>query len=153
LKKTITSYEDLDVYQKLLELHLEIHRLTLTFPKFEMYELGSQLRRSSNSIPANLAEAWSNKHINLYLEGINRSLGELRETRHHLHVAYRKSYLTKENYEQIIERYDESGRMLRGLEKALKGHKRWHHRMIGHPFTDHTSRPYSALDIGLAPNT
>ena len=46
----LRSFEDLKVYQNLLELHLEVHQLTLTFPEFEMYELGSQLRRSSNSI-------------------------------------------------------------------------------------------------------
>ena len=74
-KKIIKSFEDLEVNQKLSGLHLDIHKLTLTFPKFELHELGSQLRRSSNSVPANLAEGWNNKHINLYLEGINRALG------------------------------------------------------------------------------
>lgn len=75
IKKKINSYKDLEVYQKLCDLHLEVYRITLSFPNFEKYELGSQLRRSSNSAPANLAEGWNNKHINMYLEGINRSLG------------------------------------------------------------------------------
>jgi len=69
--KKIEKVEDLDVYQKLCNLVIEIHELTLTFPKFEIYELGSQLRRSSNSAPANLAEGFNNKHINIYLEGIS----------------------------------------------------------------------------------
>ena len=60
MNKVISSYEDLEVYQKLVELHLEVHELTMSFPKFEMYELGSQLRRSSNSAPANVAEGWNN---------------------------------------------------------------------------------------------
>ncbi len=120
MKKDISSFEDLDVYQKLVELHLEVHNLTLTFPQFEMYELGSQLRRSSNSIPANLAEGWNNKHINLYLEGINRALGELRETKHHLSIVFKKGYLTRQRYENLMERYDECGKMLRGLEKSLE---------------------------------
>jgi four helix bundle protein len=55
MRKKIESYEDLEVYQKLCDLHLEVHKLTFTFPKFELYELGSQLRRSSNSSPANIA--------------------------------------------------------------------------------------------------
>lgn len=67
-KKIINSFEDLEVYQKSFQLHLGINDLTLAFPKFEMYGLGSQARRSSNSIPANLAEGWNNKHINIYLE-------------------------------------------------------------------------------------
>lgn len=44
--------EDLEVYKKLFHLVLEVHELTMTFPKHELYELGSQLRRSSNSAPA-----------------------------------------------------------------------------------------------------
>lgn len=115
----ISSYEDLKVYQKLFNLAIEIHHLTLTFPKFELYELGSQLRRSSNSAPANLAEGWSNKYINLYLEGINRSLGEIRETEHHLKIAFKKGYLTEKQLNDYIKRYNECARMLKGLEKSL----------------------------------
>lgn len=123
VKERINSFEDLEVYQKLVELHLNIHNLSLTFPKFELHELGSQLRRSSNSIPANLAEGWNNKHINIYLEGINRALGELRETKHHLTIAFKKTYLPKESYKEYIERYNECGKMLKGLEKSLEKFK------------------------------
>jgi hypothetical protein len=51
MKKKIDSYEDLEVYQRLCDLHIEVNDLTFTFPKFEIYELGSQLRRSSNLHP------------------------------------------------------------------------------------------------------
>jgi four helix bundle protein len=117
---TISSFEDLDVYRKLVELHLEVHQATLEFPKYEMYELGSQVRRSSNSIPANLAEGWNNKHSNMYLEGINRALGELRETRHHLQMAFRKGHISEEIATSLLKRYDECGRMLRGLEQSVE---------------------------------
>ena len=119
MKRKIESYEDLEVYQKLCDLHIEVNDLTFTFPKFEIYELGSQLRRSSNSAPANIAEGWNNKHINIYLEGINRSQGELRETRHHLKMAFRKKYMAEAKYHDVINRYDECGRMLKALEKSL----------------------------------
>jgi len=118
-KKKIESFEDLEVYQKLFELHLEINELSLTFPKFELHELGSQIRRSSNSAPANLAEGWSNKHIKIYLEGINRAQGEVRETKHHLKVVFRKRYIDEEKLRELINRYDECGRMLKSLEKSL----------------------------------
>ncbi len=118
--KKIESFEDLDIYQKLFQLHLEVHELTMNFPKFEMYELGSQLRRSSNSIPANLAEGWNNKHLKIYLEGINRALGELRETHHHIHIAYKKEYIDKELYQSLKDRYNECGRMLKGPERSLE---------------------------------
>ena len=115
----IRDYEDLDVYRRLVELHLEVHAETMRFPKYELYELGSQLRRSSNSIAANLAEGWNNKHTNMYLEGINRALGELRETKHHLAMAFRKGHLTDAAHRDLSSRYDECAKMLTGLERAV----------------------------------
>ncbi|MBM4166679.1 MAG: four helix bundle protein [Ignavibacteria bacterium] len=119
----IHSFEDMDVYQKLLQLHLEVHELTMTFPKFELYELGSQLRRSSNSAPANFSEGWNNKHINIYLEEISRALGEIRESKHHLTVGNKKKYFSLEKYNNLIERYDECSKMLHGLENSLHKYK------------------------------
>jgi hypothetical protein len=58
--RKISRVGDLMVYRRLVDLHMRVHDLTLTFPKFEMYELGSQVRRSSNSAPANLAEGFNN---------------------------------------------------------------------------------------------
>ncbi len=115
----IESFEDLEVYKKLCELHLEINQSSLKFPSFELYELGSQVRRSSNGAPANIAEGWNNRHINIYLEGINRAMGEVQETLHHLNMAFRKKYLLLEEYEGYRNRYFEAARMLRGLERSL----------------------------------
>ena len=115
----IRSFKDLKVYKKLFEFHLEIDKLTLSFPKHEMYELGSQLRRSSNSAPANIAEGWNNKHIKVYLEGINRAIGELQETQHHLDVAVRKGYVDQARHALFLERYEECQKMLWGLARAV----------------------------------
>ncbi|HDO25488.1 MAG TPA: four helix bundle protein [Nitrospirae bacterium] len=119
MRKKIEGFEDLEVYRKLCDLHIEVNELSFTFPKFELYELGSQVRRSSNSSPANVAEGWNNKHINIYLEGINRAQGELRETKHHLKMAFRKGYIEQSKFTDLISRYDECGRMLKALEKSL----------------------------------
>jgi four helix bundle protein len=120
----IESFEDLEVYQKLCQLHLKGSQASIKFPKFELHELGSQLRRSSNSCPANISEGWNNRHLNIYLEGINRAMGELQETLHHLSMTFRKEYLSKEDYESYRSRYLESARMLRGLERSLMVSKR-----------------------------
>ena len=111
--------EDLEVFRKLFKLALEVHELTMAFPKFELYELGSQLRRSSNSSPANLSEGFGNKHTNIYLEGISRSQGEIRETIHHLRMAHAKKYLTNEKLNTFICEYEECSKMLYGLEQSL----------------------------------
>lgn len=111
--------EDLEVYKKLCRLALEIYKLTMNFPMFELYELGSQLRRSSNSAPANLAEGFSNKHTNIYLESISRAQGEIRETKHHLSMAYKKQHITMEKLDYFINNYGECSKMLYGLEQSL----------------------------------
>jgi four helix bundle protein len=117
--KQINSVEDLDVYQRLFSLALETYKLTLTFPKFELFEIGSQLRRSSNSAPANLAEGFNNKHTNIYLEGISRAQGEIRETIHHLRMVHKKQYLAEEKLNYFLEQYNICGKMLTNLEKSL----------------------------------
>ena len=111
--------EDLEVYKKLFKLALEVHRLTMLFPKIELFELGSQLRRSSNSAPANLAEGFGNKHTNIYIESISRAQGEIRETKHHLKMAYEKQYITREKLDYFIKNYEECSKMLYGLEQSL----------------------------------
>lgn len=120
MENKIRSYEDLDVYQKLCKIHLEVNTLTFNFPDFEKYELGSQLRRSSNSAPANLAEGWNNKHTNNYLEGINRAQSEIQEVKHHLSIAFQKKYISEEKYSYFIKEYNDCGKMLSGFENSLE---------------------------------
>jgi four helix bundle protein len=88
----INSFRELRVYQELRRLHLVVNEESLMFPKFKMFELGSQVRRSSNAAPAILAEGWGSRHTNIYLEAINRAKGEVRETQHHLDMANAKNY-------------------------------------------------------------
>lgn len=115
----LNSVEDLDVYNRLFGLAIETHNLTMTFPKFELFELGSQLRRSSNSAPANLAEGFNNKHTNIYLEGISRAQGEVRETIHHLKISFQKKYLDQKRLDYFLNEYDVCGKMLNNLGKSL----------------------------------
>jgi four helix bundle protein len=115
----IKSFRDLNVYQKLKALHLDVHRESLRFPKFETYELGSQVRRSSNAAPALTAEGWGSRHTNIYLEAVNRALGEVRETQHHLGIAADKQYLTAACFEELDDQYDQCGKMLERLYEAL----------------------------------
>ena len=77
---TYKRLEDLIVYKKLCQLHLEVCELTHRWPPEEKYELGSQVRRSSNSAPAQLAEKHDDRHIRNKIEGVNRSRGETAET-------------------------------------------------------------------------
>jgi four helix bundle protein len=112
--------EDLIVYQKLCQLHIEVCGEARAWPMEERFELGGQIRRSSNSAPANLAEKHSDRHVRNKIEGVNRSRGEALETVHHLYVAHLKGYIDEECYAAFRERYLECVRMLNGLEKSLE---------------------------------
>ena len=82
-----STVEDLKVYQMLCDHHIRICDLTRNWPQHERFELGAQVRRSSNSAPANLAEKHGDKHLKNWIEGINRARGECLETIHHLYIA------------------------------------------------------------------
>ena len=112
--------EDLKVYQKLCQLHIEICVLTRAWPPEERCELGSQIRRSSNSSPANLAEKHSDRHVRNKIEGINRARGEALETIHHLYIAKLKGYLDDAECQRYKARYRECIRMLNGLERVVE---------------------------------
>ena len=112
--------EDLQVYQRLCRLHIEVCELTRRWPAEERYELGGQVRRSSNSSPANLCEKHSDRHVRNKIEGVNRARGEAMETIHHLFIVHLKGYETAETYESFHDRYHECVRMLNGLERTLE---------------------------------
>ena len=54
----MSSYQDLDIYKISLALFYEIHPASLLLPKYELYELGSQIRRSSDSVNSNIVEGY-----------------------------------------------------------------------------------------------
>lgn len=115
----LKSFRELRVYQELKRLHLEVHKLSLSFPRFETYELGSQVRRSPISAAALIAEGWASRHTNVYIEAINRSMGEIRETQHHLDMATEKQYLVSRLFGELDAAYEACGRMLERLHQAL----------------------------------
>jgi len=112
--------EDLKVYQKLCQLHIEVCELARSWPSEERFELGGQVRRSSNSSPAQVAEKHSDRHVRNKIEGVNRARGEALETVHHLYIAMLKGYIASPKYEHYRGRYVECVRMLNGMERTLE---------------------------------
>jgi four helix bundle protein len=60
------SYKDLDIYSISMDLFVALHPKTLKLPKYELYELGSQLRRSSDSVVSNIVEGYVRRKSRLY---------------------------------------------------------------------------------------
>ena len=91
----VESYRDLQAYRKAQELSREIFRLTQTFPKEEVYSLTSQIRRSSRSIGAQIAEAWAKRSYERhFLAKLTDADGEQQETQHWIETAFDCQYLT-----------------------------------------------------------
>jgi four helix bundle protein len=115
------SYEDLDIYQIAAALAAEIHKMTLDdLPKFEMYEEGSQIRRSSKSVGANIVEGFGRKRYKGdYAQFLTYALASCDETKYHLRMLYETNSLKKEKYERFLTRYNELGRKLFNFRKAV----------------------------------
>lgn len=60
-EETMKSYRDLEIYQLAYQLAIEVHKMTLTLPQYEMYEQGSQVRRSTKSIKDNIVEGYGRR--------------------------------------------------------------------------------------------
>lgn len=119
-EKTFFAVEDLEVYVLLCDLHIHVCDLSSLWPREEMYELGSQVRRSSNSSPSQLAEKNDDRHIRNKIEGVNRARGEAGETIHHMFMAFKKKYITRKTFDEVRDSYKQCIRMLNGLERSLE---------------------------------
>jgi len=116
------GYKDLKVYQLAYRLAIELFEITKTFPKEERYSLTDQIRRSSRSIAANIAEAWKKRlYPKMFISKIVDAAGEAGETEVWLDFAKDTGYLIKEKYDELVSGYDEVNRMLYGMiEKPEK---------------------------------
>ena len=115
----IKSYEDLGVYQRSYNASLEIHRLSLSFPQFEQFELGSQIRRATKSIPLNIAEGYGKKASTAeFKRFLTMALGSSDEVRVQLKYCRDLGYLNSERYSECDSEYAEIGKMLFALLKS-----------------------------------
>ena len=117
---SISSYQDLKVWQISMEITEEVYRLTQSFPKQEVYGLVSQSKRSALSVPSNIAEGHARDSTKEFLHYISIALGSLAELETQLILAQRLTYLERKDLDFILLKISEAGRMIRGLQKALK---------------------------------
>jgi four helix bundle protein len=107
------GFRDLIVYQKAYKLTLEIFELSKCFPKEEKYSLTDQIRRSSRSIPANIAESWAKRlYIKAFISKISDALGEELETEVWLNMSFDMKYIDLQAHDQLISKYAEIRKML-----------------------------------------
>lgn len=106
------SFRDLVVWRESKQLTLEIYRITSQFPKHELYGLTNQLRRSSSSVMANIAEGnyrnTNKDRLNFFI--ISRS--SLAETDCYLDLAHDLKYLNDEDYQNLLDQLNKTAYLL-----------------------------------------
>lgn len=123
---TFQTYKDLEIYQLSHELAIEIHRVSLSLPKFELYEEGSQVRRAAKSIPANIVEGFGRRRYkNDFIRFLTFALASCDETKEHLKILSETSSLKdNDKFNSFIRKYEELGRKIHNFIKAVEsGHK------------------------------
>lgn len=120
------SYKDLKIYGDSYQLAVEIHKMTMKLPKYELYEMGSQIRRASKSICLNIVEGYGRRRYkNEFIQFLTYSLASCDEVKESLKFLYDTGSLEDKNgYEAMSRRCDEIGRMLYAFIRSVEaGHK------------------------------
>lgn len=121
--KSIKHFRDLDVYQGAMALVMRVFELTKHFPNEERYALTDQVRRSSRSVCANLAEAWRKRRYQAaFISKLNDAEGEAAESQVHIEIAFRHSYLDERLFEELDDAYD---KVIGQIVKMIDHADRW----------------------------
>ena len=101
------SYRELDVYKESKQLAVEIHKMSLSLPKFELYEEGSQIRRSSKAVTSAIVEGYGRKRYKQdFIRFLVYAQSECDETIVHLDFLHVNEYLKETNsYNSFFKRY------------------------------------------------
>ncbi|NBC67159.1 MAG: four helix bundle protein [Bacteroidetes bacterium] len=109
----VDSFRDLEVYKLSRELASSIFELTKRFPNEEKFSLTDQVRRSSRSIGAQIAEAWAKRRYEKhFISKLTDADGEQQETQHWIEVATDCEYLNESEANQLIAEYQKLGKMI-----------------------------------------
>ena len=114
-------HHSLVAWQRADKLFIKVHLLTRnSFPNFERYELGSQLRRAAYSVPANIVEGFARRYLRERLHFLNIAEGSLAEVAYCIDVAHRLDYIDGETAREFAVDLNGVGAPLAGLVRATR---------------------------------
>ncbi|HEX5743404.1 MAG TPA: four helix bundle protein [Flavobacteriaceae bacterium] len=115
----IKTYKDLLVWQKGIEIVKEIYILCNDLPKDEVYGLQSQMKRSSISIPSNIAEGYGRNYTKSYVQFLKIARGSLLELETQVIISKELALITQDKYDNIINLITEENKMLNAFIKSI----------------------------------
>ena len=118
------SYRDLEIYQISHRLAVEIHKLSLQLPKFELYEEGSQIRKSSKGIPSHIVEGFGRRRYkNDFIKFLVYAHSSCDETIEHLQLLFDTESIRREPFECYRDEYTNlSKKIYRFIESVEREH-------------------------------
>jgi len=119
----IRSFKDLDVYKESYELAIIVNKNVIKLPLFEKNDLGSQLRRASKSVPANIAEGWAKRRFEKQFKvHLDSAIGSCNEMEVHLSITRDLGFWDKRFCDDLIDRYIKLGGKIFNLRKNWKSY-------------------------------
>jgi four helix bundle protein len=116
----VKSYKDLLVWQRSMELCVEVYRMTSTFPDSEKFGLTNQLRRATVSVASNIAEGYGRASTGEYIQFLGHSRGSIYEVNTQLLISQKLNFGATNIRENAIKTADEVGKMLVAMMKKLR---------------------------------
>jgi four helix bundle protein len=115
----IKTYKDLLIWQKGVEIVKEVYFLCKEIPSDELFGLQSQIKRSSISIPSNIAEGWGRNYTKNYLQFLRYSRGSLLELETQIIIAKELNFISTESFNKIQDLITEESKMLNAFIKSI----------------------------------
>ena len=116
----VKTYKDLLIWQKGIEIVKETYLICQEIPKEELYGLQSQLKRSSVSIPSNIAEGWGRNYTKNYIQFLKYSRGSLLELETQMIIAKELNFISTEKFSKIQDLITEESKMLNAFIKSIE---------------------------------
>jgi len=114
-------HHSLVAWQRADDLFITLHKLTIqSFPSFERFELGSQIRKAAYSVPANIAEGYGRRHVRDRLHFLNIAEASLAEAAYCVHAAWRLGYVDDSARDALEKDLNEVGAPLAGLIRSIR---------------------------------
>ncbi len=114
------NYKELIVWQKGIELAVEIYRIIDLFPSKEKYALSNQMQRAVISISSNIAEGWGRGTTKEYIYFLHIARGSLMELETQIIIAFKLKYIDQNSYNKVSDLIKSIAMMLNKLISKLK---------------------------------
>jgi four helix bundle protein len=112
----VKSYRDLEVYKLSREVSKEIFIISKKFPFEEKYSLTDQIRRSSRSVGAQIAEAWGKRRYELhFISKLTDADSEQLETQHWIEISEECNYINTEKAKNTLQKCESIGKMIQSM--------------------------------------